>query len=252
MADPTPTPAPTSKPQTESVRAAKKAPSISTQIYLRVAEIHDNVLVLKNGGVRAVLRCSSVNFNLKSEEEQNAIIYSYQSFLNTLDFPIQIIVRSKRLDIDNYLTKLRELAEKQTNPMLQKQTFDYAEYVQKLVEYANIMEKDFLVIVPYDPYRAQKVNLIQKVLQHLGPRDTYGEVKRRHEEFDQLRKGLSQRVNVVKSGLENVGLQIKQLETQELIELFYNIYNPVVSRSEKLKSLKELSIEREEGESTEG
>lgn len=231
----------------ESVKAGNKSTATSTQTYLRIGEIHDNTLVLKNGGVRAILRCSSVNFNLKSEDEKNAIIYSYQSFLNTLDFPLQIVIRSKRLDIDNYIAKLKGLAEKQANLMLQKQTTDYIEYIQKLVEYADIMEKDFFVVVPYDPFRSQKISLIQTILTRLfSSQDSYSEVKRRHEEFEQLKKGLMQRVNVVKSGLENVGLKVEELDTQKLIEVFYNTYNPEISRNEKYKKETNIDIALDE------
>lgn len=233
---------------TDTVRqsSAKKSPSLSTQTYLKIAEIHDNALILKNGGLRAVLRVSSINFNLKSEEEQNAIIYSYQGFLNTLEFPIQIVVRSRKLDIDNYLDKLRKIGEKQTNPLLQSQTYEYVEYVAKLVEYADIMQKDFYVIVPLDPFRAQKPNILQKFLQNMNAKDSYENVHRRHEEFEQLKKSLTQRVSTVRIGLENCGLRVEELTTKELIELFYNIYNPTVARMEKAKNIEDMNLETDE------
>ncbi len=230
--------------QENSVKQSKtkKTPEFSTQVYLKISEIRDNTVVLKNGGLRSVILVSSINFNLKSEEEQNAIIYSYQGFLNTLEFPIQIVVRSKKLDIDDYLDKLKKLGEKQTNPLLQKQTFEYVEYIAKLVEYADIMEKEFFVIVPYDPYRSQKTNMIQKFLQNISPKDTYENVKKRREEFEQLKKGLNQRVNTVKVGLENCGLKTEELSTKQLIELFYNIYNPTAARYQKMKDVEQINI----------
>ncbi len=230
---------------------AKKNPSSSTQMYLKISEIRDNTLVLKNGGLRSVLRVSSINFNLKSEEEQNAIIYSYQAFLNTLEFPLQIVIRSKKLDIDEYLDKLKKIGEKQTNPLLQTQTYEYIEYIAKLVEYADIMEKDFLVVVPVDPFRSQKPNMFQKFFQNLNAKDNYESVKRRHEEFEQLRKNLTQRVSSVKIGLENCGLKAEELSTKELIELFYNIYNPSVARYEKVKNPSDTSIKTDEERMTE-
>lgn len=231
-----------------SVKAsqAKKTPGISTQTYLKISEIRDDTVVLKNGGVRAVLRVSSINFNLKSEEEQNAIIYSYQGFLNTLDFPIQIVIRSKKLDIDEYLNKLRKRGDKQTNALLQRQTYEYIEYISKLVEYADIMEKEFYVVVPYDPLRAQKPNIFQKFFQNINAKDSYENVKRRHDEFEQLKKMLNQRVNAVKIGLENSGLKVDQLNTKELVELFYNIYNPTVARYEKAKNIQDVNITTDE------
>lgn len=225
---------------------AKKSPTLSTQTYLRIAEIRENTIVLKNGGLRSVLKVSSINFNLKSEDEQNAIIYSYQGFLNTLEAPIQIVIRSKKLDIDEYLDKLKETGTKQTNALLQKQTFEYIEYIQKLVEYADIMEKEFYVIVPYDPYRAQKLNPIEKFLQSINQKDNYSNIKQRRDEFDTLKKGLAQRVNAVKVGLENCGLKVEELSTKEMIEVFYNIYNPTVSRLEKGKELDLINIQSDE------
>ena len=221
---------------------SSKTPLIGTQIYLPFSEIHDDTVILKNGGIRAILRTTSINFNLKSEEEQNALSYGYQSFLNSLEFPVQIVIRSRKLDVDKYIDNLKAKVTSQTNPLLQKQTYEYIDFVSRLVEYADIMEKDFLVVVPYDPPRAQTIHFIEKMLQMIKGKDTYSEVKRRHDEFETLRKGLAQRVLTIQSGLENLGLKIHQLTTQELIELFYNTYNPVVSRNEKMKETKEYNM----------
>lgn len=220
----------------------------STQMHLRVGEIRDNSLILKNGGMRIILKTSSINFNLKSEEEQNAIINAYQGFLNSLEFPIQILVRSKKLDIDDYIEGVEKLAEKQTNPLLQDQTYEYAQYIRKLIEYVDIMEKEFYVIVPYDPAGTESQSLIQSFIQRLTPKDTLGDIKKREGQFSNLKKGVSQRVNIVKSGLEQCGLKVEQLDTKELIELFYNSYNPTVSRNAKVKKLDELTIEKSEDE----
>lgn len=230
------------KPADKSVKQAQKSTTASTQLYMKIAEIRDDTIVLKNGGIRSILRVSSINFNLKSEDEQNAITYSYQNFLNSLEFPIQIVVRSKKLDIDNYIDKLNELGEKQTNTLLQQQTYEYIDYIQRLVEYADIMEKEFLVIVPYDPFRSVKPSFIQRFFQNLNPKDSFAELQRRHKEFLQLKKGLNQRSNIVKTGLENTGLQVEQLRTQELIELFYEIYNPLTSRNQKIEELEEIKV----------
>ena len=228
----------------------KKNPTLGTQIYLKISEIRDNTVVLKNGGLRSILRVSSINFNLKSEEEQNAIIYSYQGFLNTLEFPIQIVIRSKKLDIDEYLDKLRKLGENQTNQLLQNQTYEYIEYISKLVEYADIMEKDFLVAVPLDPFRSQNLNILQKFFQNINPKDSYESIRRRRDEFDQLKRNLAQRVSTVRIGLENCGLKVEELTTKELIELFYTIYNPTVARYEKAKNLDEVNVQSDEDQLT--
>jgi len=219
----------------------------STQTHLRIGEIRDGFVVLKNGGIRAVLKTSSINFNLKSEDEQKAIIYSYQSFLNSLEFPIQILVRSKKLNIDDYIDQVKTLGEKQENQLLQEQTYEYADYIKRLVEYADIMEKSFYVVIPYDPSRAVDSGLgIQSFFQRLSPRDNLTEVKKRNGEFKNLEKTLTQRVSVVSSGLQNCGLQTEQLETQELIELFYESYNPKIYRTTKLQDVADLNINSDE------
>lgn len=234
----------TKKQPKSTVKNAKKALA-STQRYLKIAEIRDNTVMLKNGGLRAVLKVSSINFNLKSDDEQNAIIYSYQNFINSIEFPIQILIKSKKLDIDNYIDQLNELGEKQTNTLLQQQTYEYMDYVQRLVEYADIMEKEFYVIIPYDSFHSTKPNVIQRFFQNMSPKDSFSELKRRHREFIQLKKSLNQRVNIVKSGLEGTGLTAEELSTQELIELFYETYNPLSARNQKIEGLEEIQIKQD-------
>jgi type IV secretory pathway VirB4 component len=235
----------TTPPPQSTVRQKKGAPAASTQLLLNIGEIKDNVVVLKNGGLRAILQTSSVNFNLKSEEEQNSIIYAYQSFLNSLDFPIQIVIQSRKLDIDKYIENVKEAASKHENPLLKQQTLEYAEYIQKLVEYADIMEKDFYVIVPYDPYRAQKLNPLEKFMQSISSADSLDNIKRRHREFDDLNKHLGERVNSVKTGLEGCNLRVAQLTTPQLIELFYKIYNPETARNQKIEDLSKMDLEQQ-------
>jgi len=224
----------------------RSASTKSTQTYLRIAEIKDNILVLKNGGIRGVLKTSSINFNLKSKDEQNAIIQSYQSFLNSLEFPIQILVRSKKLDIDDYVDGVRKLGDNQQNKLLQEQTYEYADYIQRLIEYADIMAKEFYVVIPYDPGRAQGTSKLQAFFQRMAPKDTVGDIKKRHSEFENLNKGLSQRINTVKSGLENCGLSVSEATTAEIIEIFYQSYNPITSRSSKAKDIENSDIESDE------
>lgn len=227
----------------------KKSPTIGTQIYLPFSEIHDDTVVLKNGGLRTILRTTSLNFNLKSEEEQNALTFGYQQFVNSLEFPLQIVVRSRKMDVDKYIDTLKGKIKDQTNPLLQKQTNEYVEFISKLVEYADIMEKDFLVVVPFDPPRAQSGGFFDslmniKFMDLFRGKDTYGAVKQQREEFDTLKKGLSQRVNTIQSSLENLGLKVQELKTQEIIELLYATYNPVAGRNEKLKKTEEYQVEK--------
>lgn len=229
----------------ESVRKAQLNPKAATQLHLRIAEIRDNTVVLKNGGLRAVLKVSSLNFNLKSEAEQNAIIYSYQSFLNTLEFPIQIVARSRKLDLDMYIDKLKKIADIQTNQLLQTQTREYADYIEKLIEYADIMEKEFYVVIPQDPPRSVGMNFIEKFWSRMHPADTVYSIVRRHQEFDQLKKSLMQRVSIISSGIENCGLKVEQMSTPELITLFYQIYNPMTSRNQKATNYSETDLQND-------
>ncbi|KKU78530.1 hypothetical protein A3J23_02365 [Candidatus Peregrinibacteria bacterium RIFCSPLOWO2_02_FULL_48_14] len=229
-----------------SVKGGKKDPKQSTQMHLKIAEIHDDTVILKNGGLRSVLKTSSVNLNLKSEEEQNAVIYSYQNFLNMLEFPIQIVVRSKKLDLENYIEKLKKIGVKQSNPLLQKQTFEYIEYISRLVEYADIMEKQFYVVIPHDPFGQERKGFLASFLENIFPQDTVTKVNERHRQFEELKKRLVQRVNTVKSGLEGCGLKVQELNTQELIELYYETYNPLTSRSQRFEPEQELALEQDE------
>ena len=225
-----------------AVRQKKGAASASTQLYLNIAEVKDNIVVLKNGGLRAVLKTSSINFNLKSEEEQNAIIYSYQNFLNSLDFPIQIMVRSQKLNIDQYIENIRQQGEENPNELLKNQTLEYCEYIQKLIEYADIMEKSFYVVVPYNPYRSEGLNIFQKFFQRLQPNDSIDALRQRHREFEEVTQRLSERVNSVRNGLEGCNLRVAQLNTQQLIELFYKIYNPPTAYNEKLTRMDQIDL----------
>lgn len=235
--------------KTSSVKASPSQHKASaTQRFLPIAEIHDNTVVLKNGGLRAILQTTSVNFNLKSEDEQNSLIYGYQQFLNSLEFPIQILVRSKKLDIDNYLASLDEVKEKQENPLLKSQTAEYQEYVEKLVEYADIMEKKFYVIVPIDGFSGTKIGFIDRFLAHIRPDDTISQFRSRQRSFKNLRKKLTQRVNQVEQSLMALNLRTHELNTKELIELFYQSYNPITSRNEKAEHLEKENIDDYEEE----
>lgn len=227
------------------VRASNASPAAATQLHLRIAEIRDSAVVLKNGGLRSVLKISSMNFNLKSEQEQNAIIYSYQQFLNTLEFPIQIVVRSRKLDLDLYIDKLKNLAEKQQNKLLQRQTYEYADYITRLIEYADIMEKEFYVVVPSDPGRAASQNFIEKFWGRMHPTDSVSAIMKRHQEFDSLKKTLISRTTTIATALENCGLKVSELPTADLIALFYQIFNPLTARNEKVEDTAKYTLESE-------
>ena len=232
------------KNEKDTVRSKQKQKLLSVQRYLDFAGVHDDTLILKNGGIRAVLEVSSVNFNLKSDEEQNAIIYSYQRFLNALNFPTQILIKSRKLDIDLYLENLKEKLRHQQNELLKRQMTEYIEYISKLVEYADIMEKKFYVVIPQNPPRAEKKTFLQSFWEKIHPDDKVEDIIRRHQEFKTLKTGLDERINVVTTGLENCGLRVTRLKTQGVIELFYQSYNPQLAREEKLAHVDAYAMEK--------
>lgn len=197
---------------------------------------------MKDGTLRAVLMVSSVNFALKSEEEQNALVNGYVSFLNTLEFPIQIVVQSRKMNIDAYMHQLNEQQAKQKNELLRAQITDYRSFVMDLVELGEIMQKRFYVVVPYDPIADSKKGFFSRFKEILGAAKV---VQLKEKQFDERRQSLQARVDSVSSTLQGMSLKVIRLDTQGLIELFYNTYNPVTSQSEDLVSLDKLQIEGE-------
>lgn len=218
----------------EKINPPKKGQS--TQQYLDVEEIRDGVMVLRDGGLRAIVMVSSMNFALKSSEEQEAIIYAYQSFLNSLEFPIQIVVQSRQLDIDAYLDTLRKMEAEQSSELLRIQTAEYIEYVAQLVELSHIMSKSFYIVVPFSPQEGKKESWLDKVF---NPTKS---MVHRETDFKRYRDLLMQRVDHIATGLQGVGLRIALLETQELIELLYNTYNPATFQQETLTDVNKLDL----------
>ncbi len=210
-----------------------KQPVGSTQDALKFAEIRNDTIILKDGNLRQILLCSSINFALKSEQEQNAIIFQYQNFVNSLTFPIQILMQSKKLDLSNYLAKLNEKANSQTNELLRAQTIDYIDFIKKLINLANIMDKRFYVTIPY--LIPPKIG----VGKNIGK--STPQVTLTSQEFDNYRKELDQRVKTVESGLGSIGIRTALLNTQQLIELLYSVYNPEEAVKEKLIAADELT-----------
>jgi hypothetical protein len=226
-----------------TVRQRKKSALSSTQRFLPIAEIRNDTVMLKNGGMRAVLLVEPLNFNLKSETEQQGIIAGYESFVNTLSFPLQIIVRSSKLNIDPYLLQLRGIADKQKSPLLKEQTFAYADFIEKLIDVADIMQKRFFVVIPFDQL-SRKKTLLEQFFGWLNTDDSTSKASARNREFAQGSRVLKDRVNLVQTGLENVGLQSKRLNTHQLIELYYHIYNPKTSQEQKLPKEDEMRMEK--------
>ena len=224
----------------DSVRQGKKGEVSAVQKFLPIAEIKQDCVVLKNGGIRAVILVSSMNFSLKSDDEQQAIINSYQQFLNTLSFPLQMVIRSTKLNVDAYLKDLEERAEKKKNPLLKEQTLDYARFIERLIDVSDIMQKRFYAVVPIDPPGIASASFLSKYMSWLSPGDKREKALTRRRQFDEMNEKLRDRVNIVTAGLENVGLPCERLTTMQIIELFYNIYNPKTSQEQKLPGLEDL------------
>lgn len=211
----------------------------STQQFLDINEIKDNTIILKDGSVRAVLMVSSINFALKDEEEQEAIISSYVSFLNNISFPIQIVVQSRQFNIESYLEDLEEKAKEQTNELLKMQTEEYIGYIKELVSMGNIMNKKFYIVIPYHPLSDKHENFFTSLKNVFLPANL---VKLREKNFKRYREELERRVVSVTNSLRSIGLNSVKMDTQSLIELFYNTYNPETSQQEKLADLENIRV----------
>jgi hypothetical protein len=223
-------------------KLAKNKTSTSTQQYLDIAEIRDDIVILKDGGMRAVLLASSVNFALKSEDEQNAIIQSYIMFLNSLDFPIQIVIQSRQLNMDKYLEELKVKQKEQTNELLSEQIGEYYQYIKELITLGEIMSKRFYIVVPYSV--GDKKNAHKGFFAQVGTVISPAKLILLSDKlFNQNALKLRNRVEKVASGLAGLGVTGVQLNTQSLIELYYNSYNPELSQSQKLPDEKQLKVD---------
>ncbi|MFA4872232.1 MAG: hypothetical protein WC610_04225 [Patescibacteria group bacterium] len=218
--------------------ANKKTPQ--TQKYVSIAEIKDDAVVLRDGTLRAVLLISSINFALKSDEEQNAIIAGYVSFLNSLDTSLQIVIQSRRLNLDEYVATLKKAEKEQTNDLLKLQTAEYRQYITELVELGDIMTKRFYVVVPYNPVSNKKRSFWSHTKDVLSPT---GMLNLNQKQFLKRRKELFILVDKIISGLSSMSLRSSILDTQSLIELYYNTYNPSVSEREKMADIQKLKVE---------
>lgn len=212
----------------------------STQRFLEIGEIKEDTVVLKDGTLRCVLLVSSINFALKSDDEQTAIIHGYMSFLNSLDFPLQIVIQSRKLNIAKYLDKLASLEKEQTNDLLKMQTAEYRQYISELVELGEIMNKRFYVVVPYDPLSDTQKGFFKRLQEALRPTIL---LKLSQERFRRHRHELMQRVEHIISGLNSLSLEVAVLDTQSLIELYYNTYNPELASLAPLVETGKLQVE---------
>lgn len=197
----------------------------STQQFIDVEGIKDGIVQLKGGGIRAVVMVAGINFELKSEEEQNIIISAYQDFLNSLDFSVQIVIHSRKINIDGYLKKMQGRREQEESELLRNQIDEYIEYIKSFVKENEIMTKTFFVVIPYDAGGTQSVK--SGLMGFFGGSKGNKSAKQAKEEgFEQQVIQLRQRIDQVLSGLERIGLRAVVLNDDELTELYYNLYNP--------------------------
>lgn len=224
----------------QSQKLAGSKPRQSTQMFLDIAEIKNDTVILKDGTLRAVTMVSSINFALKSEEEQEAIVSGYVTFLNYLDFPIQIMIQSRRLDIENYLKRLEEAERDLTNDLLKMQINDYKAYIKELIELGDIMTKNFFIVVPFSPTEARSSGFFGRLASALSPTKI---IQLKDEKLNKFLHELGQRVEHVRMNISSLGLKTVRLDTQSLIELYYNVYNPIVSQNQKLINLQNLRLD---------
>jgi len=200
------------------------APTQATQSFVPIKEIRNGMIVLKDNSLRAVIMASSINFALKSTEEQEAVIYQFQSLLNSLDFSVQIYIQSRRLDIRPYLAQLKEREALQTNELLRVQTREYIQFIKQFTDSTNIMSKSFFLVIPYQG----------AIISTKNTGGFFGGSKKTERErednknatLDELIGQLEQRLQVVEQGLSRTGVRTVRLGSEELIELYYKLFNP--------------------------
>ncbi|MHB1330637.1 MAG: TraC family protein [Minisyncoccota bacterium] len=204
-----------------------------TQSFVPIKEVRDGIIIEKDGGMRAILLASSLNFSLKSQDEKNAILLQFQDFVNSLDFSIQIVVQSRKLDIRPYLALLEEQGKQQTNSLMKIQTREYIEFIRSFTESTNIMTKNFFIVVSYTPagIGAEKVSGFTSFMN----KKPQGAMSAKEASFEEARTQLEERLAVVEQGLVRTGIRIARLGTDEVIELFYKAFNPGESEKALVK-----------------
>lgn len=201
----------------------------SSQDFVPIKEVRNGIIVLKDGSLRAVLVASSLNLSLKSADEQIAIISEFQNFLNGLDFPTQICVQSRRLDIRPYLLTLEDRMKKQVEPLLKIQTREYMDFIKSFTDEVNIMTKTFFIVVPYSPTIMRSGDkMMSSLLGGEAPKKQVEDTKRALDlaSFEEKRTQLDQRVGVIMGGLGRIGIRTLELKTDQVVELFYKTFNP--------------------------
>ncbi len=213
--------------QADTAKPASKNPN-STQSSLQLSEIRDGMVIMNDGSFRAVIACKSINFDLMSDREREGIEYSYQNFLNSLNFPVQILIRSQRVDIGPYIDKLVGIRRSQDNMLLGVLMDDYINFIDALSQEANIMEKTFYIVVPFFP-AGDAANFVEQSKGFFGklfarPQNTTTRIDAAG--YQKAKEELKNRTDTVMAGLFQIGVQSVQLDTKSLSELYYNYYNP--------------------------
>lgn len=229
------TPTPDKSPENK-----KQSGPISTQNTLLFSEMRENMIIMSDGSFRAVIECESINFDLMSSREREGIEFSYQNFINSLYFPIQILVRSRRVDIGPYLDRLADIRRNQDNMLLNVLMDDYMDFIDILAQEANIMDKSFYVVVPY--YPAGDTNAFKQQTKGLFSSFFSGKKEATVTKIDQVtytkaKDEIKNRIDSVMSGLFQIGVKSWQLNTRQLGELFYTSYNPDTSSRESLSEI---------------
>lgn len=219
----------------------------STQNMLQVAEVRDGIVIMSDGSFRSVIMVKSINFDLMSQQEQEAVEYSYQNFLNSLYFPIQIFIRSQKVDLQPYVEKLDKIRSEHDNMLLALLMEDYINYITMLSQQTNIMDKKFYVVIPYFPRVDVQKALSQSKNFLTGLADMFS-TKEKHvvvneADLETAKNELRNRVQAVLSGLMQCSIQGLPLDTQELIELYYDTYNPDTATRQELKNFDDLNAD---------
>lgn len=215
----------------------------STQNSLLLSEIRDNMVIMADGSFRAVVACKSINFDLMSSAEREGVEYSYQNFLNSLNHPVQILVRSQRIDIGPYIDHLVEIRRNQDNMLLNVLMDDYIDYIDALSQEANIMDKSFFIAIPYYP-QGDASTLIEQGKGFFGkifaqPKNAITKIDT--VAYEKAKTEIKNRVDGVMAGLFQLGIQSLQLGTKELGELYYNFYNPDTAVREPLGNFNDVT-----------
>lgn len=198
--------------------------SKTTQEFVPIQEIRDGVVILRDGSMRAIILASSLNFALKSQDEQNSIIFQFQNFINSLDFSVQMFIQSRKLDIRPYTSLLEGRYKEQVNDLMKIQTREYIDFIKTFVDNTNIMSKSFFVVIPYTPPLLAAGE--SPITKFFGSKKKAPVMVGNTAAFEENRSQLEQRIGVVEQGLVRCGVRVAQLGTEEVVELFYKIFNP--------------------------